>query len=97
MQFPSALDRHPTANKSALPVREAPVVPAVVTWDSDDYAALLPNLIDSRASTVGTLRAVSMAKLAPTRGPRKAFLCRNVGARFREAHFVPAPRNVVPI
>jgi hypothetical protein len=50
-----------------------PVVPAVVTRDSDDYAALRPNLIDWRASTVGTLRAVSMAKLAPIRSPRKVF------------------------
>ena len=39
-----------------------PVVPAVVTGGSDNYAALRP--IDSRASMVGPLRAVSMAKLS---------------------------------
>jgi hypothetical protein len=64
------------------------VVPAVVTGNSDDYAAFRPNLIDSRAFTVGTLPAVSMAKLAPNRGPRKAFL-RRIQARLRKAHFVP--------
>jgi hypothetical protein len=60
-----------------------PVVPAVVTRNSDDYAALRPNLIDSRASTVGTLRVVSVAKLAPIRSPRKVFLRRNVRALAR--------------
>jgi hypothetical protein len=53
-----------------------PVVPAVVTGNGDDYAASRPNLIDSRASTVGTPPAVSMAKPPPNRGPRKTFLPR---------------------
>ena len=74
-----------------------PVVPAVVTGDSDDYTALRPNLIDSRASSVGTLRAVSMAKLAPNSGPRKAFFRWNLRARFREMDSAPTRRNLVPI
>jgi CBS domain-containing protein len=57
----------------------------VVTADGGDYAASHPNLIDSRPSTVGTPRIVSMAKLVPTRSRCKTFLRRNVRAGFREA------------
>jgi hypothetical protein len=53
------------------------VVPGVVTGDSDDYATIVPNLVDSRATSVGTLPTVSMAKLAPARGAGRAFLRRS--------------------
>jgi hypothetical protein len=73
-----------------------PVVPAVVTRDSDDYAALRPNLIGSRASTVGTLRAVSMAKLTRFAALARLFYV-GMFEPLREAHFLPTRRNVVPI
>jgi hypothetical protein len=89
------LDRHPNRQQIPAPITKGvPILPAVVTRNSDDYATLRPNLIDSRASTVCTLPRRFDGNTCPEPRPSQGFVSR---ARFREAHFVKTRRNLVPI